>query len=362
MQITKTKLAAAATIAVLVPTAFSVFAQGGGPAGETVAFEMAEAIDVSEIDATAENIVATANAFLDTLSAVQRDAVIYAFDDNEQRARWSNFPTSFVPRGGLMRGDLDDVQNATLDALLSVVLSADGVRNANLQMAADDTLVGGDGPPADFGSAHYYVSFVGTPATDAPWLFQFGGHHLAINATFVGAQASFSPMLTGGQPLTVEYEGKSVYITQEEVTAAHAFLDTLDIDQKAVAVRGSSPVELLLGPGAYGTTVAPEGIRGADLTDVQKEALLDLIAVRIGQFNTRDFTAKMETVRADIDDTYFGWWGSVDTFGDAYFRVTGPEIVLEYAPQGLGGDLTEHTHNMYRDPTNDYGTAWIASQ
>jgi hypothetical protein len=27
--------------------------------------------------------------------------VLFAFDDDKQRATWSNFPTSFVPRGGL---------------------------------------------------------------------------------------------------------------------------------------------------------------------------------------------------------------------------------------------------------------------
>ena len=38
-------------------------------------------------------------------------------------------------------------------------------------------------------------------------------------------------------------------------------------------------------------------------------------------------------------------------------RIQGPKVVIEYAPQGLGGDLTNHIHTMYRDPTNDYGRA-----
>jgi hypothetical protein len=39
----------------------------------------------------------------------------------------------------------------------------------------------------------------------------------------------------------------------------------------------------------------------------------------------------------------------------AYYRIQGPTVVIEYAPQPLGGDPTMHIHTIYRDPTNDYG-------
>lgn len=44
-------------------------------------------------------IVGAADVFLASLDAEQRRQVLYAFGDNEQRARWSNLPTGFVPRG-----------------------------------------------------------------------------------------------------------------------------------------------------------------------------------------------------------------------------------------------------------------------
>lgn len=218
--------------------------------GETVGLEIPDTIAAQPVDATTEAIVSAAKAFLDTLSKAQRDAVVYAFDDNGQRARWSNFPVSFVKRGGIMRRDLNDAQKTAFDALLAKVLSPQGVRNARLQMAADDTLVSGNGPPADFGSGYYYVAFVGEPVNDTPWMFQFGGHHLAINTTFAGPQASFSPMLTGGQSQSIKYEGQEVYITREETGAAQAFLDSLNTEQKKAAIRGSAPIDLLLGQGS----------------------------------------------------------------------------------------------------------------
>ena len=38
----------------------------------------------------------------------------------------------------------------------------------------------------------------------------------------------------------------------------------------------------------------------------------------------------------------------------AYFRIQGPAVLIEYAPQGAGDTNTDHIHTIYRDPTNDY--------
>nr|WP_314447342.1 DUF3500 domain-containing protein [uncultured Sphingomonas sp.] len=335
--------------------------------GETVDLAIKQNIKVDPADATGQAITAAASAFLATLSDAQRKAVVFPFTDNAQRAKWSNFPSGIFPRAGLRRGDLNAQQSATLDRLLSLVLSDKGLRNARLQMAADDALKasesGSGGPAPDFGSANYNVSFLGVPSNDRPWMLQFGGHHLAINVTFAGSRASFSPMLTGGQPLTVNFNDQKTYITKEEVDAARALLASLNPEQKTAAVRGPTAIQLVLGPGEYGTTIAPEGVRASAMTDVQKQLLLNLIQARIGQLNARDASAKMAEARQNLSNTYFGWWGPEQPYGAAYYRITAPHLVLEYSPQKMGDDdPTEHAHNMYRDPTNDYGSAWIKAQ
>jgi Protein of unknown function (DUF3500) len=68
--------------------------------------------------ATSE-IVEDANTFLATLSEKQRSAVLYKFDDDQQRVRWSNFPTGFVPRGGLSLEELSDTQQKAALALVA---------------------------------------------------------------------------------------------------------------------------------------------------------------------------------------------------------------------------------------------------
>jgi hypothetical protein len=40
----------------------------------------------------------------------------------------------------------------------------------------------------------------------------------------------------------------------------------------------------------------------------------------------------------------------------AYFRVQGPTVLIEYAPQGNNAATPDHIHTIYRDPTNEYGS------
>lgn len=339
----------------------SLTAQGQSRRAAPVDLSIRDRFDVPMADSKSEAIVFAANAFLDTLSDRQRQAAVYAFDDNAQRSNWSNFPNGSVRRGGVMRGDLNDRQLEALDALLAEFLSQEGVTNIIHQLYAEDMLRRGRSSGVNFGSDFYFTSFLGEPSSTRPWMFQFGGHHLAINATVFGPHVSFAPMLTGGQPMHISYQGRDVFITERETTAAQALMDSLGEAQLEAAVRGTRPINLLLGPGKDGTVLAPEGVRGSALSDEQQQLLLDVIRARLSFINDDDFAGKMPTIEAEIDDTWFGWWGPRGAPGTAYFRVTGPSIILEYAPQAVRDGTTEHVHNMYREPENDYGALWIGS-
>ena len=330
---------------------------GAGPS--PVQLNLRHAYDVPVADRKTVAIVAAANLFLASLDDNQRHAATYRFSDNAQRSNWSNFPEGMVPRGGVKLGGLSESQRASLDRLLGELLSEEGFKNITYQLAAEDMLIPGDVfGVMKYGSEYFYAAFLGEPSTTAPWMFQFGGHHLAINATVFGPNVSFSPMLTGGQPLHLLFDGDDVFITRRETAAAQAFMDSLTDDQREQAVRGEQPIDLLLGPGKYGESVAPEGIKGSELTAMQRTLLLDVITARLGFMNNDDYAEKMKTVAAEIEDTYFGWWGRQNVLGAAYFRVTSPSLVLEYAFQN-GDGAVDHAHSMYREIDNDYGSAWI---
>lgn len=318
-------------------------------------------------DAQTGKAVSAANAFLATLDEAQKKAVLFDFTDAAQRRRWSNLPDKAAQRLGLRWGDLNEAQRKALMGLLGAVLSPEGVRNVVEQMDADDVVRTGPlgqpvpgRPPVNFGTDYYFVSFVGAPSTTAPWMLQFGGHHLAINATVVGPNITLSPTLTGGQPLKYTKDGKAIYIAEREAREGSAMLASLTPTQRAKAVLGTERIDLVLGPGHDGQRLQPEGIAASAMTDSQKALLLSLIEARLGMLNADDLAARMAEIRTNLNQTYFAWYGPADTLGAAYFRVTGPTVVIEYAPQDRDGDPADHAHNMYRDPTNEYGTAWTA--
>ncbi len=94
------------------------------------------------------------------------------------------------------------------------------------------------------------------------------------------------------------------------------------------------------------------------MTPAEKAQFLKLIEARLGFLNADDLKPQMAAIAATIDQTYFGWWGPTAPLGAAYYRVTGPRVLIEFSPQDMDGDPTNHAHNMFRDPTNEYGSAW----
>ena len=189
-------------------------------------------------------------------------------------------------------------------------------------------------------------------------MIQFGGHHLALNITLAGEHGTLAPSHTGSQPATYEIEGKTVRPLGRETDKAYALLSSLDEAQRKKAVLGFQMHDLVLGPGRDGQTIQPEGIKGTDLTEKQREMLLDLAGEWINIQSEAVAKAKLEEVRKSVAETWFAWSGPTEKGGAAYFRVQGPTVFIEYAPQRLGGDPTNHLHTIYRDPTNDYGAKW----
>jgi len=308
-----------------------------------------------------EQIAAAANHFLQSLDDNQRARVAYAFDDNEQRRRWSNLPTTFVKRGGLRLGDLTKSQRAAAMALLAAALSPAGYEKAIEIMQGDEMLrQGGDRDNGMFGRDNYYISFLGEPSTAKPWMIQFGGHHLALNITLAGDHTTLAPSHTGSQPATYQFEGKTVRPLGHETDKAIDLLSSLDEAQRKQAILGFEMRDLVLGPGHDGQMIQPEGVKGSALNDKQQAMLLDLVSEWTGIMPHQAAKAKLDEIKGHMTDTWFAWSGPTEKGKAAYFRIQGPTVFIEYAPQRLGGDPTMHLHTIYRDPTNDYGKKWWA--
>ncbi len=350
---------------------------------------------------SAEAVVRAANDFLATLSAEQKLKVMYAFDDATQRARWSNFPTGFVARGGISLKQMTLPQQQAAMKLMGTVLSPMGIEKVNeIRQADDDFKVNGSkrgpggggprpqgpppggqgGPPPQFagrgpggpggprggppggdmfGADLYYISFLGTPSATQAWMLQFGGHHLALNITIAGSQGVLTPTLTGAQPALFKLDGKTIRPVGRESDKALALLQALDESQRKQAVLSYQVADLVLGPGQDGKKIAPEGLKASRMTAKQQAMLLDVIAEWSGVLTEPYAAARMTQMKTDLNETYFAWSGptnaEVGTNITAYYRIQGPHLVIEYAPQS--DEPGNHVHTMYRDPTNDYGSA-----
>ena len=190
-------------------------------------------------------------------------------------------------------------------------------------------------------------------------MIQFGGHHLGLNVTLVGGQGTLAPSLTGVQPAIYEVEGKTVRPLGRETDKAFALLGSLDQSQRKQVILGFQIQHLVLGPGRDGQMIEPEGIRGSELTEKQREMLLDLGSEWTEIVHEAFAVTKLEERKKDLTETWFAWSGPTEEGRAAYFRIQGPTVIIEYAPQSVGEDPLNHIHTIHRDPTNNYGAKWL---
>ena len=318
--------------------------------------------------------VGAANAFLKTLPAELRAKAQLELRP-EVRRRWSNLPTGVAmqvdqgraggpfERNGVKLGALNKAQQDAALALVAATLSASGYQKVIEIVDADEALERTSGSarpatsPVRFGRAEYYVAILGAPSASTPWMMQFGGHHLAINITIAGGDSVLTPSHTGAQPTTFVQNGRTVRPLGDELDKALALFATLTPAQLQQAILNYKVADVVAGPGLDGKVIQPEGVRASALNAKQQALLLDLVGEWVEILSSSAAAARMADVKAGLADTYFAWSGPGTKEGGAYFRIQGPTVLIEYAPQASRGadGLPDHIHTFYRDPTNEYG-------
>jgi len=187
---------------------------------------------------------------------------------------------------------------------------------------------------------------------------------LALNITVAGERGVLTPTLTGAQPALYKVDGKTVRPLGQESDKAIALLNALDETQRKEAILSYHLADLVLGPGQDGKTIQPEGLKATAMNEHQRAMLVDLMAEWANIIHESAATARMAELKAGVNETWFAWSGPTTVEPGrnitAYYRIQGPNVVIECAPQTLGGDPSMHVHTMYRDPTNDYGQKFTA--
>ncbi|MGK5680112.1 DUF3500 domain-containing protein [Actinoplanes sp. URMC 104] len=206
-----------------------------------------------------------------------------------------------------------------------------------------------------YGKQYYWMAIIGEPSDTEAWQWQFGGHHVTVNATVKGDDVSMTPSFIGAQPGTYTADGTEVRPLGDIIDEATALVNSLDAGDKKKAVLGDRYIDLVLGPGEDCKTIPSEGLAGADMSADQQAAFLELIDEYGSLANDQKAADRLAQLKTDLPKTYFAWYGPTTAGSSSYFRVTGPHLVIEYSPQSMGGDAADHIHGIYRDPTNDYG-------
>jgi Protein of unknown function (DUF3500) len=330
-------------------------------------------------------IVKATTAFLNLLTPEQRDDVQFPFSVQPSataahfkgglggnvtftgelygQSMWSNFPVSDVPRPGLRLGSLSSTQRDAAMQLLQTLLSPMGYQKVLDIMGSDQALANG-GTNFAAGRDVYTIGIFGVPSSTSPWMVQFGGHHLGLNVTMIGERGVLAPVLTGAQPAAYTENGRTTRALNHENDTAFDLLNSLDEEQYRQAIIEHDVSELVLGPGHDGEMPAPVGVKASAMDQRQRLVLMDLISQWACIVNDIYAAPRLVEIKATLDDTYFAWSGPTthepERNGASYFRVQGPKVFIEFSPQQPGGDLTQHVHTIYRDPTNAYGRASIA--
>ena len=273
------------------------------------------------------------------------------------QAVWTNFPVDIVPRPGVRMGDFTAAERDAAHGLLQVVLSPMGYQKVIDIMAADQK-VADAGPDYAAGLNVYTLALFGQPSATSPWMLQFGGHHLGLNVTFVGDKAVCAPLHTGILPARFEANGTMLRGLGRENDKAFDLVGTFAPDQRKTVLIDHDVSELVFGPGYPDAKLSPQGLLGADMTGDQRTKMLSLIGEWVGMLNDAHSAQRLDEIRYTLPETRFAWSGPTThesgRNGEAYFRVHGPSLLIEHAPQRNQGGYKVHVHTMMRDLNNDY--------
>jgi len=322
--------------------------------------------EIRSTGVSTEPMRTAAAAFLKTLDAAQRQKTVFPVQDDEWR-KWGNQHIYF--RQGISFEEMTGPQRDSAFRMLEASLSAKGIKLTRDIMRLNETLAELTGNNrVEYGEWKYWISIMGEPSASEPWGWQLDGHHLNLNYFVMGDQVVMTPAFWGSEP-AVATSGKyaGVSILQDEQGRGLQMLRALTPDQqKQAIVQVAKPGNNILTQ-AFSDNVVLDyaGIRVASFSAAQKQQLVDLMALYIGNLREGHAGVHLSDVQKHLDATYFAWIGGSQDNSVYYYRIHSPVVLIEFdheTPVGLrhlyppGVPYREHIHSVVRTPNgNDYG-------
>jgi hypothetical protein len=339
---------------------------------------------------TAARMAAAARALIGAVDAEQRLVLQTGFDDfdlDSPRRQWSYLP--LPDRPGLPIGALSDAQRKLAHELITASVSMDGYAKVVAVMAMEHVrralmLVSAPAIAYLFDPERYCFRIFGSPGGPEPWGWQLAGHHVVLNFTVAGDFVSPTPCMLGSVPAS---HGPLEPLAAEEA-AGFALVNSLSAEQRGKAVIWHRPppdFATRLVPRIGATELpdhvfepepdyriddaerhtlayirsGPKGIAGGELSAAQLGTLTDLVAMFTERVPAEVSLAEhRRMLAAGPENLFFAWAGGTARGERHYFRVQGPDLLIEHDNTQGGGN---HVHSVWRVPGGDFGDDILAA-
>jgi hypothetical protein len=325
---------------------------------------------------------------IDTFSAEQRDAALFAFDD-PRRLDWDIIPKP--DRIGVSLHNLDRHQKVVVFELVRLAVSHEVFTKVlaitQLEQVLREREAGflGFAAPLWRTPDSYFLSIFGRPGFEDTWSLRFLGHHVCINVTVVNQRwISTTPSALGQQPVV----GAGVLNPMaEDEGLGFELLGSLDDAQRAITIfHDVSPADFVsrqvpligaleypdhydLGMPQYQISTddrkalalvraKPSGISADALDEHQAGILNRLIDTYLSRLPAKAADEYRRQLDADGPaSVYFAWAGGIERGTPHYFRVQTRTLLIEMVNAVDSGN---HIHSVIRDFTNDFAHESLA--
>jgi hypothetical protein len=185
-----------------------------------------------------------------------------------------------------------------------------------------------------------------------------------------------TPAFWGAEPNFADVGAfKGIHTFQDEERAGLKLMQSFSSDQQKRAIVHHSMMggdlpegrrhfadNLHLGGAFQDNRVVPyEGLRGNELSALQRRELMDLVEKYLAVLPDGPRRARIAEVERHLPDTHFCWIGGTAVDSPFYYRVQSPVTFIEF-DHHAGVFLTNaepakfHVHTIVRTPNgNDYG-------
>lgn len=302
-----------------------------------------------------EEMTVAVQAFLHSLKNDQLAKASFPLESDER------FDWHYVPRerNGLAFKQMTEEQQEKARNIMRVALSEDGYHKATSIIALEEILRELEGRPEGDtyrDPENYSFSIFGTPTKENVWGWRVEGHHLSLNfSSATNEIISSTPAFMGSNPAVVPSgPQKGLQILKDEEDHARALLSEFNDEQlKKVIIMDEAPGDIITTNEREVELGEFKGFPVGDMNSRQRELLLNLLDLYIQNYKQEFASGFMDRIKAKgIENIYFAWAGSTEKNGPHYYRLHGPNILIEYDNTQNNAN---HVHTVIRDLENDFG-------